>query len=191
VIGPYSDPSPFVVQAFDINQATFYDSPRDMARWAETAKITSINITPIAFEVDFSKRTGAGRWPDVPFGAGSLEYTLGMCLNISDQWACAAVVQFWYGRSLDDSAPPRDVALEWFYDPVRWGPLAGWQPQDNESVGVFVGHGNLRGASYNAVTCPQICDRSDVVFVSWQNGVDSLQLFSVGNKTLALKPTGR
>ena len=52
-------------------------SPQDFANWAETAKITSVQFFPDSFWVDFDRRTGPDRWPDMPFGDGSLEYTLG------------------------------------------------------------------------------------------------------------------
>jgi len=194
VSSAYSSVFTFKFVPFDMRNAIIHSSPPDLGYWDVTAHITSVHFTGGSFDVDFDRRDGPGRWIDLDFGDGggdTLQYTLGMCLNLGGTWHCSAVVQFWYGRSLGDSAPPYAVSYEWFYDPARWGPMTGYQPQDNESVGIFVGHGNLRGKGYTMAGCPQICDRSDVAFVSWQNGVDSLQLFSVGNKSLAIKPTGR
>ena len=76
VTTPFSSVFSFHYVAFDLNQATILNSPGDLANWAQTAKITSVVFTPSAFLVDFDKREGPGRWPDTPFGDGSLEYTL-------------------------------------------------------------------------------------------------------------------
>src|SRR5438876_5662985 len=42
-----------------------------------------------------------------------LQYTLGICRNIAGEWHCSAVVQFWNGRSLDDTAPASRFWREW------------------------------------------------------------------------------
>src|SRR6185437_2649344 len=84
--GPYSAPQGFIItdttpvvtppppsggggsgQGFPAG-AVVWDNPPDLASWAQTATITSIQFTSDAFLVDFDKRTGPGRWPDVPFG---------------------------------------------------------------------------------------------------------------------------
>lgn len=169
VTGPFSAASSFKVQLFNFSQATIVNSPPDLGSWPETAKITSVNFTPNAFEVDFDRRTGPNKWPEVvpPGWSGGLQYTLGICANINQHWFCSAVVQFWDGRSLGDSAPPRHVGLEWFYD-GRWGPMLGYQPQSGETVGIFVGSGNLRdGANFTQASCPRVCERSNVAFVQW------------------------
>ena len=95
-------------------------SPQDFAKWAETAKITSVDFTGGLFNVDFDKRTSPDRWPDVPFGDGNLQYTLGMCVKPGGQWYCSAVVQFWFGRELTAGGSPNQVGINWFYDPARW-----------------------------------------------------------------------
>jgi hypothetical protein len=140
---PFSNVSPFNVQPFDMRNALIWDNPQDLGSWAETANITSIVFTDNAFLVDFDKRTGPGRWPDVGFGAGSLEYTLGMCVNIAGQWNCSATVQFWFGRDLEASGRPDEIGINWWYD-RRWGNLIGYQPAFGETVGIFVAAGNLR-----------------------------------------------
>jgi hypothetical protein len=126
-----------------LRTALVWDNPQDLGSWPATATITSIQFTPSAFLVDFDKRTGGGRWPDVPFGTGNLEYTLGMCVNISGQWNCSATVQFWFGRDLAASGRPNEIAINWWYD-RRWGNLMGYQPAMGETVGIFVAAGNLR-----------------------------------------------
>jgi len=139
----YSTVSPFTVQLFNINNANIWDNPADFKSWAETATITSIDFTGDAILVDFDKRDGPGRWPDVGFGSGALEYTLGMCVNIKGEWNCSATVQFWYGRDLEASGRPDEIGINWWYD-QRWGNLLGYQPSCGETVGIYVGAGNLR-----------------------------------------------
>jgi hypothetical protein len=156
---PYSNGSPFRVQPFNMRDALIWDNPSDLGSWAETATITSIQFTDNAFLVDFDKRTGGGRWPDVGFGAGSLEYTLGMCVNIGGEWNCSATVQFWFGRDLAASGRPDQIGINWWYD-RRWGHLLGYQPAFGETVGIFVAAGNLRDNG-NVITK----ERSNVVLM--------------------------
>jgi hypothetical protein len=140
---PFTAASPFTVQLFNLQNANVWDNPADFKSWAETATITSIEFTGDAILVDFDKRDGPGRWPDVGFGSGSLEYTLGMCVNIQGEWNCSATVQFWYGRDLAASGRPDEIGINWWYD-QRWGRLIGYQPSCGETVGIYVGAGNLR-----------------------------------------------
>ena len=178
--GPFSTIWSFKYVPFDMHQALIFDNPPDVADWPQTANITSVNFTGDAFLVDFDKRDSPDRWPDQPFGEGSLEYTLGLCGNRNGTWMCSAVVQFWYGRDLAASTPPSYVGQNWFYD-VRWGGLQGYQPQDGETVGLWVGAGNLRGQSFTRATCPGLCERSNVAFVQWHNSDQALFTFSLPN----------
>ncbi len=88
VTSPFMAASSFQVQLFSMSQATMIQLPGNLATWAQTANITLVDFLGYSFRVDFDKRDGPGRWPDVPFHGGPdyLEYTLGMCLNISSQW---------------------------------------------------------------------------------------------------------
>jgi hypothetical protein len=134
----------FLVQPFDVSKAVMLANPGNfMVSWAQTANITSVDFEPDYFYVDFDKRTSPDRWPDVPFGTGSLQYTLGLCLNLygAGQWYCSAAIQYWFGR---DNGASDNIGGDWYYDPARWGPMAGYQPQNGEIVGIFVGAGNLR-----------------------------------------------
>jgi hypothetical protein len=188
VIGPYSQVASFRYVPFDMSKAIIVNSPRDLASWPETAKITNISFTPSSFPVEFDRRTGPNRWPDVlPKGwKGSLQYTLGMCVNPSGaQWYCSAVVQFWYGRALTDSGSPSRVGREWFYDPARWGPINFYQPRNGELVGIFVGAGNLRdGGNMTRATCPRLCERSNVALIPWSTGGGPVYSFANGPGTM-------
>jgi hypothetical protein len=155
--------------------AVILANPPDLASWPQTATITNVQFQGGGpFLVDFDKRQGSGRWPDVQFGDGSLQYTLGMCVNPgSSGWYCSAVVQFWYGRDLNASGPASAIGSEWFYDPGRWGPIVGYQPQVGETVGLFVAAGNLRGSAFTRASCPMVCERSNVQYVSWEVGLSN------------------
>ena len=140
---PFSAASPFTVQLFNLALANVWDNPPDFKSWAEAATITSIDFTDSAILVDFDRRDGPNRWPDVGFGSGALEYTLGMCVNIQGEWNCSATVQFWYGRDLEASGRPDEIGINWWYD-QRWGHLLGYQPSCGETVGIYAAAGNLR-----------------------------------------------
>lgn len=139
----FSSAGSFTVQLFDITKANIWNNPPDFKNWAQTATITDVVFLDNAFVVDFDRREGPGRWPDVGFGTGSLEYTLGMCVNIRGAWNCSATIQFWYGRDLEASGRPDEIGINWWYDP-RWGDLLGYQPAYGETVGIYVAAGNLR-----------------------------------------------
>jgi hypothetical protein len=140
---PYSAVIPFTVQLFNLQNANVWDNPPDFKSWAETSAITSVSFTDSAILVDFDRRDGPDRWPDVGFGSGALEYTLGMCVNISGEWNCSATVQFWHGRDLEASGRPDEIGINWWYD-QRWGHLLGYQPACGETVGIYAAAGNLR-----------------------------------------------
>jgi hypothetical protein len=189
ITSPLSAVSSFTYQPFDMRQAIIINSPPDLGSWDETAHITSIVFSPFAFEVDFDRRTGPNRWRDLDFGdghGGTLQYTLGMCLNINGQWYCSAVVQFWFNRELTASTPPSYVGRNWFYD-HRWGPMIGYQPSNGEMVGLFAGTGNLRDKSFSGRGCPQICERTNVAIVPWHNDDFATYSFSSASSALSFR----
>ena len=168
----FSNANPFTVQLFNIAQATIWNNPGDFKSWSETARITSVDFTDGAILVDFDRRDGPGRWPDVGFGTGSLEYTLGMCVNIKESWHCSATIQFWYGRDLGASGLPSEIGINWWYD-QRWGALIGYQPSCGETVGIYVAAGNLRDSG-NVI----LKERSNIVLMpfcgAYRDGVGVL-----------------
>jgi hypothetical protein len=147
-VPPTAPPAPGAPAAGDdINVAAvqFWNSP-NVSGWPTTARITSVDFSRGYIEVDFDRRTGPNAWPEVSSESfGPLQYTLGMCFNLSNSWHCSAPVQFWAGRELPASGPASQVAQNWFYDSIRWGPMAGHQPANGETVAIWVGQGNLRG----------------------------------------------
>jgi hypothetical protein len=161
VQGPFTDAQGFTLIPFDMRKAIIWDNPPDLGSWAETANITRVDLTGGRIVVDFDKRLSPDHWPDVGFGDGSLEYTLGVCLNINGTWNCSAVVQFWFGRELEAGGDVGNMAGEWFYD-NRWGAMKGHQPAPGEVVGWFVAAGNLRDIG-NVITK----ERSKVLFLPY------------------------
>jgi hypothetical protein len=150
----------------NMSAAAIYNSPSDLASWNVSTAITSVNFLGDGISVQFSKKDGAGRWPDVtpPGWDGPLEYTLGMCLNISGQWDCSAVIQVWNG--LDPAGgPPSGIGQNWFYDPLRWGPMTGHQPAHGETIGIFVCEGDCRNNTKGDLS--PLRERSNVVLVKF------------------------
>jgi hypothetical protein len=176
---PTPSPSPSPGGAgdqLDMSQAAILNSPSDLASWPVTTSLTVVDMGPGGIAVQFSKKDGAGRWPDVtpPGWNGPLQYTLGMCLNINNKWYCSAVVEFWYG--LDRSGgPPQDYALNWFYDPVRWTPMTGHQPAVGETIGIFVCAGDCRNNPKGTLSPVQ--ERSNVVLVKQPTSAGAVYRF--------------
>ncbi len=155
----YSSANPFkVAQPFDFTKAIFWDNPPDVNLWPATATITLADTSGEFIIVDFDRRT-INPWPSVGFGSGDLQYTLGMCFNLSQQWNCSAAIQFWNGRDLTAGGHPWEVGINWYYD-QRWGAMTGHQPDQGEIVGIWVGAGNLRDSG-NVIAK----ERSEVVMM--------------------------
>ena len=173
---PPPPPPSFGPDGIDMGQATILNSPRDLASWSVTTTITELNIRPSGIAVQFSKKDGPGRWPDVfpPGWDEPLQYTLGMCLNINARWYCSAVVQFWYGLA-ESGGPPSQYAQNWFYDPARWAPMTGHQPAQGETIGFFVCAGDCRN-NLNGTSSPAR-ERSNVVLVPMPGNGGALYRF--------------
>jgi hypothetical protein len=142
----YTSSVSFTVQPFDPHKAIFVFSPDGIADWPETTRITSVVFDPNALLVDFDRREGSDPWPETGGrNFGSLQYSLGICENIDDQWYCSAPIQFWKGRDLEAAGAPDLIPDLWYYDARRWGPMASHSLADGELIAVWVGSGNLRG----------------------------------------------
>jgi hypothetical protein len=168
----------------DLHVATILDNPANLADWPVTTHITEVDFQyggQDGIHVEFSKRDGAGSWPDVtpPGWDGPLEYTLGIAEYINGQWYASAAIEFWRGLDASGGNLATDVgtsaqctafgygsscqvAKNWYYD-GRWGALAGYQPATGEIIGVFVVAGNLRNVMDGSQSPVQ--ERSDVVLV--------------------------
>jgi hypothetical protein len=92
VSSPASSVFSFKYVPFDMRDAVIVNSPQDLGSWQENARITSINFSPDAFEVEFDRRDGPGRWPDMTPAGGTVPFsTLGLCAQVNGpQWYCRA-----------------------------------------------------------------------------------------------------
>jgi hypothetical protein len=63
--------------------------------------------------------------------------------------------------------------------------MAGWQPQDGETVGIFVCAGNCR--NNDAGDRSYVKERSNVAFVPWSNHGEGSYTFSAGSRVLSMK----
>jgi hypothetical protein len=158
-------PSGFGQDGIDLSQATIRNSPLTLASWPITTAISVADLRPSGVYLGFSKRDGFDRWPDVtpPGWDGSLQWTLGMALNIGGRWYASAAIEFWYGLE-ESGGPPQDYALNWFYDPGRWAPMTGHQPAVGETIGLFACAGDCRNNT--AGTLSPVRERSNVVLVT-------------------------
>jgi hypothetical protein len=165
--------------AFDISRAVQHRGT-PFINWPVTTQITRLELRPTGVHVEFSKREGAGRWPDVtPAGwDGPLQYCLGIAMLIDGTWHVTAPIQFWSGLdasggNVGDPAP-KDNGLrgtvhgDWCYS-AEWGPMQR-QPAPGEQVGFFVIAGNVRGVD----DVVSVRERSNVVVVPFPDARGAL-----------------
>jgi hypothetical protein len=184
---PAPAPSPSSSDAIDPAQITFVNNPPDVGSWPTTAKITYIQFRSDALIVDFDKRN---EWPNFPFdpggapdpAGGGIQYTLGMCFNMSGHWYCSAAIQFWKGRELEAGAAPSSIPYTWYYD-GRWAPMNGYLPAQGEMVGIFVVAGNVRNVHDGSLIATK--ERSSIVLVPFDRGNGTSFAFSNGRRLLA------
>jgi hypothetical protein len=147
-----------------ISPVTFVGGP-DLNRFAVTTTITHVDVHLTGLELRFDKRDGPNRWPDniTPGWSGPLQYSVGLCERLSDQWYCSAPVETWFGNNVIggpiQSQDPPQITKNWFYD-GRWAPLHTHQPAPGEQLGVFVVAGDAR----NSFT--PVRERSNIVLIT-------------------------
>ncbi len=164
---------PDVPTDFDLASATVLNSPSDVATWAETARITALDLGADGVYIDFTRRDGPGSWPDVPFitPGEDLQYTLWIVLYVDGRWYTSGCIQYW--RGLDrNGGPPSGYAMNWYYDPGRWRPMTGHQPAVGERVGFFVTAGNARNVTDHSGS--RVFERSNVVFVPFPSDMGAV-----------------
>ena len=154
--GP-SGPAPN--DAINLNNVIVHNSP-NVASWPATTTITRLNLMPSGVHVEFSKQAS---WPEVvpPGWAGGLQYTVWIVLNINGQWHASGCIEYWRGL-YESGGPVTGYSRDWYYDPIRWGPMAGHQPAPGEQVGFLVTSGDARNNGPSSVR-----ERSNVVLVSF------------------------
>ena len=159
VAGPA--PVPSNGDQIDLHSVIVRGPAGDVANWPVTATLHVLDFNSGGVFVDFSKKDGPNRWPDVvpPGWTGGIQYTIWMVVNHNGQWYTAGGVEFWHG--LDRSGgPPSRYASNWYYNAQVWGPLDQHQPYVGEQVGFFVTAGDQRAKDVRVVT-----ERSNVVLV--------------------------
>jgi hypothetical protein len=180
-VDAYSTPCPVPATGLDLGMVTLYSNPPSLASWPITTHITEVDFTDSGVHVVFDKQDGANRWPDVtpPGWMGPLQYTLGMVECIDGQWYGSAVIEFWYGLAAEGGnvATNSQVAINWYYDAIRWGMLAGRQPQTGETIGIFVAAGNLRNITSDDPAQSPVMERSNVVLMPFPDMSGAMHAF--------------
>jgi len=163
--------------AFPLVSAQIVHAP-DVTAWPQTATITRLTFGNGQTSVDFTKKNGPGRWPDIrPAGwDGDIQYTLWLCLQ-TPQWTCSAFIEFWNSRPASGSPADPDVPsryhANWYYA-ERWSPLFGHGPiKPGESIAFLVTSGDARdskgpyGPSERSnVVVVQATDNGDFAFAA-------------------------
>ena len=73
-------------------------------------------------------------------------------------------MEYWKGLERS-GGPPSGYARDWYYDPIRWSPMSGYQPAVGEQVGFLVTAGDARNNG-NVI----VKERSNVVVVPFPGG---------------------
>ena len=70
-----------------MSQVTILNSDPGTASWPITAKVTRLDANGSGFDLDFTKRDGAGSWSDYtpPGWGGPIEYTLWIVIKVNDR----------------------------------------------------------------------------------------------------------
>jgi hypothetical protein len=135
---------PAAGDAFNLGAASIHSSPSAVASWPATTSITSLSFRSDGVSVEFSKKSGPNRWPDVvpPGWSGPLQYTLWIAMNIGGAWHTCSPMEYWYGLTAQGGnvTVNNQIAVNWTY---YCGPMAR-QPQPGEQVGFFVTAGDQR-----------------------------------------------
>ncbi len=130
--------------AFNLGAAVVHSSPAGVASWPVTTTIKSLSFRTDGVAVEFSKKSGPGRWPDVrpPGWSGPLQYTLWIAMNIGGTWHTCSPIEYWYGLVANGGNVTinNQIAVNWTY---YCGPMKR-QPQPGEQVGFFVTAGDQR-----------------------------------------------
>ena len=117
----------------------------DVRSWPTTATITHIAVDPTNLRIDFTKRDGPTRWPDVrPAGwTGDIAYTVWLFVQVNGQWVGSGFIQMWHGRDGVGDAPS-DFSTNWYYG-TRWSPMQVHGPLTaSDRIGLMVTTGNAR-----------------------------------------------
>lgn len=133
----------------DLSQAQIVNSP-DVRNWPQTATMTGISFDGGITRVNFTKKDGPDRWPDVtpPGWDGPIQYTLWLFLQVNGVWVGSGFIDMWNTRdgsgSSDDPDVPSVYHQHWYYG-TRWSPMQEHGPiKAGEPIGFMVTSGNAR-----------------------------------------------
>lgn len=171
----------------DVSKVTFVGGP-DIGKFKQTTSITQVKLGLDNVYVEFDKKDGPNRWPDIQspnFAHGEyLQYSIGLVLEYSGQLYGSAPIELWYGlpgsggqiqKQNVDGSGLNQIRKNWFYD-SRWDPLHLLNPIPGTTIGLFVCAGDARNNF-----CP-LEERSNIVSFSLpQSGVE--QTFTFDTET--------
>jgi hypothetical protein len=174
VVIPPVTPTPG--DGLNLGQAIIHNSPADVASWPAAARLTRLDLMPTGVHVEFTKQNV---WPEVvpPGWTGGLQYTLWIVLNINGQWHASGCIEYWRGR-YEAGGPLPEYAQNWYYDPIRWGPMTGHQPAVGEQVGFLITAGDARNNGPAIVK-----ERSQVVVVPFPSASGQSFSFAAASAT--------
>ncbi len=158
--GPSSPSGPAPNDAINLNSVIIHNSPTDVPSWPATASLSRLDLMPSGAHVEFSKQNS---WPEVvpPGWSGGIQYTLWIVINVNGQWHASGCIEYWRGL-YENGGPVSQYAMNWYFDPIRWGAMTGHQPAPGEQVGFLVTSGDQRNNGPNSVK-----ERSNVVMVAF------------------------
>jgi hypothetical protein len=134
----------------------------DLRDWPATTTIDAAIFQPTALHLDFSKKDGDARWPDVkPAGwDGPIEYTVWFGAMVNGRCHLAASINWWHGERDENSGPVLTAghypANLWYLDST----LGQHAPAAGEPIFVMVSAGAARG-----VTAFTVAERSNIIQV--------------------------
>ncbi len=147
---------------------TVWNSPKDVASWPVTTRITRIVMRPNSdpnpgVQLTFDAQA---RWPNYtpPGWDGPLQYTVWAGVKVSGRWNFSGIMQFWKERCCT-GAPILGYWRDWVYD-SRWGDMNNYYPNAGDEMIFFVTAGDARGV----LGVTSVRERSNAVVVKLPYG---------------------
>lgn len=184
-----------MTDAFDLSLARVHNSPFSVGNWPITTTLTALEFREKGVYVEFPKKDGPNRWPDVnpkladgtpwtnPDGSlGMIQYTLWIGMNIGGTWHVSAQMEYWHDLDANGGNVTLDnqIAKNWTYDCDEMAR----QPAPGEPVAFFVTAGDQRKKDVWAVH-----ERSQVAIVPFPATVPQTFTFSGDTSAPQTPPT--